>query len=96
MGGLYMVQPTDIQVEINAADTDAIDRKYSELIASLQHDKKNDAIKKYPELREAFKLLEAAEIYFLAGGSDEEGLAAFKSKMAASVISKLVQRGDLS
>lgn len=79
----------------SSTGTEALNKKYFELLDSLLNDKKDVAIKKHPELRSAYKALEVYEIYFLAGGDwDEEGAVEFKKKMAKTIVSKLVKGND--
>lgn len=79
--------------EGSSFDVEAQINKYDELLGSLLNDKKNIAIKKYPELIPAYKALEVYENYFLAGGDwDEIGAIEFKKKMAKKIISDLVNK----
>tara|TARA_R110001592_G_scaffold363300_1_gene683490 strand:+ start:76603 stop:76941 length:339 start_codon:yes stop_codon:yes gene_type:complete len=80
----------------STSSIEAHNEKYVELLDSLLNDKKDVALKKYPELMFAYKALEVYEIYFLAGGDwDETGAIEFKKKMAKTIVSKLANKNDL-
>ena len=83
-----MVQPTPGQSAEDSAA--AKDKKYAELIDCFLNDEKNEALKKHPELRAAYKAQETYEIFFLKGARDEVGLIAIKKKIARKVIGELV------